>query len=155
MRQFFAPKGRIMHVLGSITRRTAGSSLLALALCAGTGAATTWASPGAADRAGASLAATSSQPADAVSYADRLVRAWGAGNMARASRYGTPSVLSTLFGHASPGGRYWWRVGEEGAAGTTYVTYRNGSSPETLVIGVSNVGLASGATQDAYLATFS
>lgn len=134
----------------SFHRTAASAAALALAIGAGTAATTT----AAASAATGSAAVGTSAPTDAASYADALVRAWGAGDRDRAATYATPSVTTALFTYASPGGRLWRRTGTEGAAGTVYVTYRFGSTHRMVTIGVSNVGLASGAKHDAYRVSF-
>ena len=77
---------------------------------------------------------------DAVTYADRLVRAWGRGDRATATCYGTTSTVRALFGQASPGGIHWRRISEEGAAGTIYVTYHDDARGGKLTVGVTNAG---------------
>ena len=64
--------------------------------------------------------------------------------------YATSSVASALFRYRSPGGAHWARIASEGAAGTTYVTYRNTVSGHRVVIGVSNVELGQGDAHAAY-----
>ena len=61
---------------------------------------------------------------DPVTYAERLVRAWGRGDRATAACYGAASTVRALFAQASPGGIHWRRISEEGAAGTIYVGER-------------------------------
>jgi hypothetical protein len=78
---------------------------------------------------------------DAVSYADRLVRAWGRGDRAAADCYASAATARSLFGQATPGGIHWRRVSAEGAAGTIYVTYHDDARGGNLTIGVQNVGL--------------
>jgi hypothetical protein len=77
---------------------------------------------------------------DPVTYADRLVRAWGRGDRATAACYGTASTVRALFAQASPGGIHWRRFSEEGAAGTIYVTYHDDARGGNLTIGVTNTG---------------
>jgi hypothetical protein len=86
---------------------------------------------------------------DAVQWSDNLVRAWGRGDTTWMTYYATPAVVKDLTGIAAKGGSHWQRTATEGAAGTTYVTYRNTASKHTLTIGVSNVRLSTG---DAHLA---
>ncbi|WP_158290864.1 hypothetical protein [Kribbella antiqua] len=78
---------------------------------------------------------------DAVSYADRLVRAWGRGDRPATDCYASAATARTLFGQATPGGIHWRRVSAEGAAGTIYVTYHDDARGGNLTIGVQNVGL--------------
>lgn len=94
-------------------------------------------------------------PTNATAYADELVRAWGAGDRARASRYALPDVIQKLFGHADPGGGHWKRTTAQGAAGTIYVTYVNQAGPGTLVVGVSNIALGQGQDRAVHDAKFS
>ena len=91
----------------------------------------------------------------AVTYADRLVRAWGRGDTAAANCYATTATSRTLFGQATPGGIHWRRVSTEGAAGTIYVTYHDDARGGNLTIGVQNVGLrAANGWHAAYTAKF-
>lgn len=90
----------------------------------------------------------------AMQWADHLVRAWGRGDSWTASYYATSSVLNRLFAHADPGGPSWARVSAEGAAGTTYVTYRDTATGERMTLGVSNVTLAEGGAHAAYRLRF-
>ncbi|MFG1623701.1 hypothetical protein [Kribbella sp. NPDC049227] len=75
---------------------------------------------------------------DAVTYADRLVRAWGRGDTRMTACYGTTEVTRALFAQASPGGIHWRRVSAEGAAGTIYVTYHDDARGGNLTLGVAN-----------------
>ena len=68
-------------------------------------------------------------------YADEFVRAWGAGDTARAELLATSDVLTQLEGRQSG---QWARVATEGAAGHTYVTYRENDTGEEFVLGVVN-----------------
>lgn len=80
-------------------------------------------------------------PDDATSYADALVRAWGAGRHAEAARYATPRAVRQLFGHADPGGAHWDQVGTQGAAGTIYVSYRDTVSGDRVTLAVGNIAV--------------
>ena len=91
-------------------------------------------------------------PIGAVTYADRLVRAWGRGDRTAAARYANPAVLDALFRFANPGGRDWVRTLSEGAAGTTFVTYRNLAGSGTVVLGVGNAAEADGQLHAVYRA---
>jgi hypothetical protein len=81
-------------------------------------------------------------PGDATAYADDLVRAWGAGRRADASRYATSGAVRALFSHADPGGKHWKRVGAQGAAGTIYVSYRDEASGDRVTLAVGNAAVA-------------
>lgn len=72
-------------------------------------------------------------PIDAAGYADRLVVAWGRGDRAGAGVYATAATVSTLFGHANPGGRFWARTSASGAAGTEFVTYHDNTGQQLVV----------------------
>ena len=87
---------------------------------------------------------------NAVQWSDNLVRAWGRGDTKWTAYYATPAAVKQLHKVAAVGGSHWTRIGTEGAAGTTYVTYRNDVTRHTLVIGVSNVGLSQGDAHAAY-----
>ena len=87
---------------------------------------------------------------NAVQWSDNLVRAWGRGDSKWTAYYATPTAVRELHRVAAVGGAHWTRIAAEGAAGTTYVTYRNDVTRHTLVIGVSNVGLSQGDAHAAY-----
>jgi hypothetical protein len=87
---------------------------------------------------------------NAVQWSDNLVRAWGRDDTKWTAYYATPAAARQLHSVAATGGPHWTRIAAEGAAGTTYVTYRNDVSGHTLVIGVSNVGLSQGDAHAAY-----
>ena len=87
---------------------------------------------------------------NAVQWSDNLVRAWGRGDTKWTAYYATPAAVRSLHRVAAVGGTHWTRIRSEGAAGTTYVTYRNDVTRHTLVIGVSNVGLSQGDAHAAY-----
>lgn len=87
---------------------------------------------------------------NAVQWSDNLVRAWGRGDAKWTAYYATPTATAQLHKVAATGGSHWTRIASEGAAGTTYVTYRNDVTRHTLVIGVSNVGLSQGDAHAAY-----
>lgn len=100
----------------------------------------------------ASTAKFSGEPQawNAVQWSDNLVRAWGRGDTKWTSYYATSTATKQLHSIAATGGPHWTRIATEGAAGTTYVTYRNDVTRHTLVIGVSNVGLSQGDAHAAY-----
>ncbi|MFI5696325.1 hypothetical protein ACIA58_31000 [Kribbella sp. NPDC051586] len=87
---------------------------------------------------------------NAVQWSDNLVRAWGRGDTKWTAYYATPTAAAQLHKVAAKGGAHWTRIATEGAAGTTYVTYRNDVTRHTLAIGVSNVGLSQGDAHAAY-----
>ncbi|MFX4286125.1 hypothetical protein ACQBJO_12115 [Janibacter sp. G349] len=78
--------------------------------------------------------APSSPPKDIGAYADTFVRAWGRGDRAVASTYGTPTAVSSLFGQRSSGGGGWQRRGMSGDGGSMVVTYGDGSDVLTVRI---------------------
>ncbi|TCC27781.1 hypothetical protein [Kribbella speibonae] len=79
----------------------------------------------------------------AVTYADRLVRAWGRADTAATNCYASTAAARTLYAQTTRGGIHWRRVSTEGAAGTIYVTYHDDARGGNLTIGVQNVGLRS------------
>ena len=87
---------------------------------------------------------------NAVQWSDNLVRAWGRGDTKWMSYYATPAVTKSLRQIAAKGGSSWQRIAAEGAAGTTYVTYKNRATGHSLVVGISNVGLSQGDAHVAY-----
>jgi len=96
---------------------------------------------GAAPATAATACGKSVAKVDAVTYADRLVRAWGSGEQAATSCYASTATARALTAQANPGGIHWRRTGAEGAAGTIYVTYHDDARGGDLTIGVQNVGL--------------
>jgi hypothetical protein len=94
-------------------------------------------------------------PIGPVTYADRLVRAWGRGDHAAVAAYATPTAARILFAHADPGGAHWRRVAAQGAAGTTYVTYHDDAHGGHLVLAVGNFAEQDGQFHAVYDARFS
>jgi hypothetical protein len=88
---------------------------------------------------------------NAIQWSDNLVRAWGRGDTKWMSYYATPKVVQQLLRIAPKGGAHWQRVADEGAAGTTLVTYRNTVTKHTLMIGVSHIDLWQGDAHAAYM----
>jgi hypothetical protein len=97
-------------------------------------------------------AATTTSP---VLHADRLVRAWGMGDRARAEALATPSVVAALFRYSTPGGVSWRRTGSQGTAGTIYVTYHDDARGGTVTLAVSDVLLSEGRQRAVYGVRFS
>ncbi len=93
-------------------------------------------------------------PIGPVTYADRLVRAWGRGDHSAVASYATRRVADILFDHADPGGGHWRRVAASGAAGTTYVTYRNDAGGGHLTLAVGNAAEQDGQRHAVYDARF-
>ena len=89
-----------------------------------------------------------------VQWSDNLVRAWGRGDSKWMSYYATPAVKKALTHISAVGGPNWRRVSTEGAAGTTFVTYRNSKTGHRLTIGISNVRLSQGDAHVAYLLSY-
>ena len=85
-----------------------------------------------------------------VAWSDNLVRAWGRGDSKSMSYYATPAVTKALRHVSAVGGPSWRRIASEGAAGTTYVTYRNTKTGHRLTLGISKVGLSQGDAHAAY-----
>ncbi|MGW6276072.1 hypothetical protein [Kribbella sp. NPDC055071] len=85
---------------------------------------------------------------NAVQWSDNLIRAWGRGDTKWTSYYATPAAVKALRSVSTKGG--WQRIASEGAAGTTYVTYKNLKTGHRLVVGVSNLGLSQGDAHAAY-----
>lgn len=79
-------------------------------------------------------------PSSAGEYADAFVRAWGKGDRTGASAYGTGAAVSTLFGQTGNGGGGWQRTGTTEYAGSTQVTYSDGSRTLTLVVDHTALG---------------
>lgn len=123
-------KFQAVAVLAAVTT---GAALAAPALASDFAAAPT-AVPAAVTTA-TTLTATRLSP---VQYADALVRAWGAGNRAETARLAAPFVMNTLFAYSTPGGAEWVRTSAQGAAGTTFVTYRDAARGGTVTVGIHN-----------------
>ena len=113
-----------------------GTTLTTLAVAS---TLTLGASPASATTTCAGLAPVSSL--NAVTYADRLIRAWGAGNTRVTECYTSPAARATLWAISDTGGPSWARTSTEGAAGTIYVTYTQAGTRATITVGVQNVGL--------------
>lgn len=77
-------------------------------------------------------------PIEAGKYADELVIAWGQDNTDRVEAFATDEVAEKLADHGDENGSHWRNSGAEGAAGTTYITYRNTKTGEKMTLGVSN-----------------
>ena len=77
-------------------------------------------------------------PIEAGKYADELVIAWGQDNTDRVEAFATDEVAEKLAEHGDENGSHWRNSGAEGAAGTTYITYRNTETGEKMTLGVSN-----------------
>jgi hypothetical protein len=76
-------------------------------------------------------------PTTVAEYTAELVRAWGRGDRADAARYAPPDVVAQLFAFADPGGPGWDLSAPcEGAAGTTFCSYRDPARSETVAIGI-------------------
>ncbi|SMX93768.1 hypothetical protein BSP239C_02490 [Brevibacterium sp. 239c] len=131
----------------TIRNRAAALAIAGIASLAGVGLAS-----GPALAAPAPAAATSADaepqsvhyPTDTNIYADELVRAWGADNTERVEGFATASVASDLAAHGNENGSHWVQTGEEGAAGTIYVDYKNTVTGETMSVGVANEQVSNG-----------
>ena len=77
-------------------------------------------------------------PIEAGKYADELVIAWGQDNTDRVEAFANDEVAEKLSDHGNDDGSHWRNSGAEGAAGTTYITYRNTETGEKMTLGVSN-----------------
>ena len=77
-------------------------------------------------------------PIEAGKYADELVIAWGQDNTERVEAFASDEVAEKLADHGNEDGTHWRNSGAEGAAGTTYITYRNTETGEKMTLGVSN-----------------
>lgn len=77
-------------------------------------------------------------PIEAGKYADELVIAWGQDNTDRVEAFASDEVAKKLADHGNEDGTHWRNSGAEGAAGTTYITYRNTETGEKMTLGVSN-----------------
>lgn len=71
-----------------------------------------------------------------VSYADRTVQEFGAGDDVDLERYTTADARSAITEHDSAP-THWKRVEAQGAAGHVYVTYVNTQTHDDLVVGVN------------------
>lgn len=78
-----------------------------------------------------------SRPGD---YADAFIRAWGRGDRASASTYGTAAAVSALFGQMPSGGPNWRRASTIEYAGSSEVTYSDGSRSLTVVVDHGRLG---------------
>lgn len=78
-----------------------------------------------------------SRPGD---YADAFIRAWGRGDRASAATYGTAAAVSALFGQMPAGGPSWRRASTTEYAGSSEVTYSDGSRSLTVVVDHGRLG---------------
>ncbi|MDE9367353.1 hypothetical protein PZ938_17170 [Luteipulveratus sp. YIM 133132] len=76
---------------------------------------------------------------DSVTYLDRLVRAWGAGNTQQTACYADATLRNALWSLSDTGGSHWVRTSDEGAAGTVYATYHDTARGGTITVSVTNV----------------
>lgn len=86
--------------------------------------------------AAATATATTASTATAISpvcYADRTIRAFGAGN--DIATYTTADARRAIITHEGAA-KHWQRTGAEGAAGHVYVSYVNTETGDELTIGV-------------------
>lgn len=91
-------------------------------------------------------------PTGTTSYADGFVRAWGAGDRAKAGRYATAGTVASLFGKESLGGTSWQRQGSSNQGARTRVRYVD-SSGRTLDVLVNESAAASGSSHGVVGAT--
>ena len=127
----------------TIRTRTAALGVATVAGLAGLGRPAMAADSGAANSSAQSAATdvdTQSiyYPIEAGKYADELVIAWGQDNTDRVEAFATDEVAEKLAEHGDENGSHWRNSGAEGAAGTTYITYRNTETGEKMTLGVSN-----------------
>lgn len=86
----------------------------------------------------ATAPATTASTATAISpvgYADRTIRAFGAGDDIDLARYTTADARRAIIAHEGAA-KHWQRTGAEGAAGHVYVSYVNTETGDELTIGV-------------------
>lgn len=76
-------------------------------------------------------------PANSCDYADAFVRAFGAKNTDIVRLLGTTTAASTAIGHYGLAGPTWVRTRCDGAAGSMFVSYRDGRG-HRLLVRVSN-----------------
>lgn len=81
-------------------------------------------------------------PANASDYADELVRAWGVGSDAEVGEHATPGVVEALSEHGDEFAAKWDRITADGAAGSSYVVYKNKTTGELMTFTVNNEAAA-------------
>lgn len=81
-------------------------------------------------------------PESGAAAASELVRAWGAGDRARAAELATPEVVDQLFGHAEVGGDDWERLWCDSTAVELYCTFTSASRRESLTTQEGSGGIA-------------
>lgn len=91
-------------------------------------------------------------PTGTTAYADGFVRAWGAGDRAKAGRYATAGTVASLFGQESLGGTSWQRQSSSDEGARTRVRYVNASG-RTLDVLVNESAAASGSSHGVVGAT--
>ena len=83
-------------------------------------------------------------PTETLEYADAFVRAWGLGDRDDASRFATPTTVSSLFAMDPRGGSSWARDGEVDQGERTQVRY-TGDDDMVLYVLVDRAAAQSGA----------
>lgn len=83
-------------------------------------------------------------PSNASAYADELVRAWGNGSDIEVKEHATQNVVDALSAHGDEHATRWHRITADGAAGSSYVVYRNKTTGELLTLRVNNEAAALG-----------
>lgn len=97
-------------------------------------AAATGTAPTSSSTSGASTPSQEQHPRTAAEYADAFVRAWGRGDRAAASIYGSSAAVSALFDQVGSGGGGWERTTLTAYAGSTQVGYSDGRRTLDLVV---------------------
>lgn len=83
-------------------------------------------------------------PTNSLEYADDLVSAYGVGSDTKVEELATQNVVDALSEHGDAHATRWHRITADGAAGTTYVTYTNLDTGETMTLGVGNESASNG-----------
>ncbi|UVY84104.1 hypothetical protein NLU66_00475 [Brachybacterium sp. NBEC-018] len=91
--------------------------------------------PAASQSTTASSTAATTTAISPVGYADRTIRAFGAGDDIDLATYTTADARRTIIAHEG-GAKHWQRTSAEGAAGHVYVSYLNTETGDELTIGV-------------------
>ena len=121
---------RIRHLAAVAAIGLAGTAVAPSALALDPAAA-----PAASQSATASTTAATATAISPVGYADRTIRAFGAGDNVALAKYTTADARRAIVVHdSSP--THWQRTSAEGTAGHVYVTYVNTETGDELTIGV-------------------
>ncbi len=78
-------------------------------------------------------------PSDPQLYSDMFMRAWKWKDTQTVYRFASTNAATSAFSHYAKANAYWYRVGScDGAAGSTYCTYRNSITGKKVLVRIYN-----------------